>query len=106
MLLHVPESGQHTVRHYGLYAGASRKKRNNCRELLGGLLEKLQNTEEPKTVKLTCRCCGSEMRLKWAEHPKSRKGISYIQALDAGHVQHADEPDIGQGKKKIEALRL
>ena len=106
VLLHVPESGQHTVRHYGLYAGASRKKRNNCRELLGGLLETLQNTEELKTVKLTCRCCGSEMRLKWAIHPKPRKGISYKQVFDAGHVQHDDEPDIGQGKKKTFALRL
>ena len=37
VLLHVPEPGQHMVRHYGLYAGAAKVRRNVCREQLGGL---------------------------------------------------------------------
>lgn len=106
VLLHVPETGQHTVRHYGLYAGASRKRRNACREHLGGLIEALQHTEHPTTSSLICRCCDSQMRLKWAIHPKPPKGISYRVDFDAGHAQHVDEPDTGQGKKNITALRL
>ena len=35
VLWHVPESGQHTVRHCGLYSHRSRAKRNLCRPLLG-----------------------------------------------------------------------
>lgn len=35
VLWHVPETGQHAVRHYGLYSHRSRTKRNLCRPLLG-----------------------------------------------------------------------
>ena len=35
ILWHVPETGQHTVRHYGLYSHHSRAKRNLCRRQLG-----------------------------------------------------------------------
>lgn len=35
VLWHVPEMGQHTVRHYGLYSHHSRNKRNICRQQLG-----------------------------------------------------------------------
>ena len=106
ILLHVPETGQHTVRHYGLYAGASRKRRNACRELLGGLIESLPNNEQSQGLELACRCCGSKLRLKWSVHPHREKAISYKESFNERHVQQADEPDIGQGKKKITALRL
>lgn len=99
ILLHVPETGQHTVRHYGLYAGASRKKRNSCRERLGGLLESLENTEMKVTTNLLCRCCNTRMHLIWSMHPKPSKANSYKVELLKGHVQQADEPDIVQAKK-------
>lgn len=35
VLWHVPEPGQHTVRHYGLYAHQGRAKRGRCRVQLG-----------------------------------------------------------------------
>ena len=35
VLWHVPETGQHTVRQYGLYAHHGRAKRNRCRHYLG-----------------------------------------------------------------------
>jgi hypothetical protein len=35
VLWHVPETGQHSVRHYGLYSHHSRAKRNQCRRQLG-----------------------------------------------------------------------
>ena len=41
LLLHVPEPGQHMVRHYGLYAGAARNSRNACRDQFCLLMEKL-----------------------------------------------------------------
>lgn len=106
VLLHVPESGQHMVRHYGLYAGASRVRRNQCREHLGGLMEQLRDMEETDRKPLSCRCCGSTLRLKWTVFPKHRKANSYRVEFNAGHVQQNDETDIGQGKKNITALRL
>lgn len=106
VLLHVPESGQHMVRHYGLYAGAAKVRRNRCREQLGGLMELLDLSSESKKQSLICRCCGAGMRLKWAIYPKQKKGNSYTVESNESHVQHGDEPDIGQGKKKITALRL
>ncbi len=35
VLWHVPETGQHTIRHYGLYAHQGKPKRAVCREQLG-----------------------------------------------------------------------
>lgn len=106
ILLHVPETGQHMVRHYGLYAGASRIRRNRCREQIGGLLETIKERGEASVEGLMCKCCGSKMRLKWASFPRRGKGNSYRVEIDEGHVQQGDEPDIRQGKKKITALRL
>ena len=107
LLLHVPEPGQHMVRHYGLYAGAAKRKRNKCREVLGGLLECLKAEKETKETPMECRCCGSTMRLKWALFPKRSKGNSYrVESSAEWYVQQGDEPVNGQGKKKITALRL
>ncbi len=39
VLWHAPETNQHTVRQYGLYAYQARLKRNQCRSILGQLPE-------------------------------------------------------------------
>ena len=41
LLWHVPEPGQHLVRHVGLYAHAARRKRAQCREQLGATVPEL-----------------------------------------------------------------
>lgn len=116
LLLHVAEERQHMVRHYGLYSAASKEKRATSRKQLGGLFEadKAGKIEEKK--ELSCGRCGMSLSWKWSDYPKRKKANSYKEESDtvtdpkgkdlAGHVQQFDEPDIGQGKKKIIALRL
>lgn len=107
VLLHVPETGQHMVRHYGLYAGAAKVRRNVCREHLGGLMEALGAAEEKEKKEMVCRCCSSVMRLKWVMYVKRKKANSYKVEFNAKrYVQQGDEPVIGRGKKKITAQRL
>lgn len=107
LMLHVPETGQHMVRHYGLYASAAKVKRNHCREQIGGLMESVENEEsEKETISLLCRGCGAVMRLKKTFHSKHLKANSYRVELDARHVQQNDEPDKTQIKKIPPPLRL
>lgn len=67
VLWHVPESGQHTVRQYGLYAHQGRDKRALCRTLLGqaseqttlGSVDWQQFLEKAGKQKQTkCSICG------------------------------------------------
>ncbi|MFK8079262.1 MAG: transposase [Granulosicoccus sp.] len=111
VLLHVPEQGQHMVRHYGLYAGAAKAKRAVCREHLGGLMESVELTNEKTTAPLSCRSCGSTLSWRWSVYPKRKKGNSYKVESNGEpprnwQVQQQDEPVTGRGKKKITALRL
>lgn len=106
LLQHVPESRQHMVRHYGVYAGAAKVRRNTCREQLGGLMESLNESVQVEKEELYCSCCGSIMRLVWRIYPKRKKANSYKVESRQWQVQQQDEPVIGWGKKKITALRL
>jgi len=107
LILHVPESGQHMVRHYGLYASAARKRRNICREQIGGLMESVGDVgsvSEPSV--LICKGCGAEMNLKVTFHNRLRKGNSYKAEFNARHVQPDDEADKTPNKKRPPPLRL
>lgn len=111
LLQHVPEEGQHTVRHYGLYAGAARRKRALCREQIGGLQESVGTEIEKKERALRCGSCGEGLSWKWSVYPKRKKANSYrveseSESLPKWQVQQRDEPVIGRVKKKITALRL
>lgn len=111
VLLHVPEQGQHMVRHYGLYAGAAKAKRARCREHLGGLMESVELSKVKTAAPLRCRSCGSALSWIWSVYPKRIKGNSYKVESTAEYstkrqVQQQDEPVTGRGKKKITALRL
>lgn len=111
VLLHVPEQGQHMVRHYGLYAGAAKTKRAICRAHLGGLLESMESRPEAIAAPLRCRGCGLGLSWKWSVYPRQKKGISYKVESKGDdptewQVQQQDEPVIGRDKKKITALRL
>jgi len=52
LLWHVPEPGQHTVRHVGLYAHACRERRERCR----------------KQIDPRARCAEPRQRMSWQQH--------------------------------------
>ena len=106
-MLHVPEQGQHMVRHYGLYGSACRDRRNRVREKIGGLLEGMNpETGASVATMLICKGCGGQMQFKQTIHARHRKGNSYREWFDAGHVQQDDETDQTQAKKISRPLRL
>jgi len=93
IMLHVPETGQHMVRHYGLYSSAGRDQRNTCRNIVGGLTEN-HSLDERKAcaTMVTCKDCGAETRLVFSYYCMAGKGNSYKAEHDARHVQPVDEP--------------
>ena len=100
LLLHIPTIGLHTVRFYGLYATCSKKRHQQCRELLGDLTE----ADQPPGFRLQdmvlfCRTCGSQARLShrlW----RSPKGNSINKEASPdgawGMVQQNDQTDIAR----------
>jgi len=103
LLLHVPEAGQHVVRHYGLYAGAARTRRNRCRQALG--LPEEQSVEDATDTAPTCRC-GRPLRLIGTYRPGRRKGNSLEKRVAEGFVQQVDEPVTAEAEKTPPSLRL
>jgi len=107
VMLHVPETGQHMVRHYGLYSSAGRNQRNTCRKQVGGLTENDTAIERKVCATMVvCKDCGAETRLVVSYYGTARKGNSYKAELDARHVQQDDEPDKTQIKKPPMLMRL
>lgn len=100
LLLHVPPQGVHTVRHYGLYAAASRDRRNRCREQLGDLrgVEAGGRASNEAMVTLTCRDCGGALQRRyWTRRRWVPKGISSIKGRTGGYVQQGVEAVIAKG---------
>ena len=107
LLQHVPEIGQHMVRHYGLYAGASRKRRNDCRQQVGGLIESTSlTTENKKAIRAACRHCGHPLTLLWVQNAAPRKANSYGVESKKRHAQQINEPVTAAAKKTSTQLRL
>lgn len=109
LLLHVPVPGVHMVRHYGLYASASRDKRNQCREKLGGLLESVGPIaiEEHVKVVRSCRVCGQSMRHLNSLYRKREKGNSYKETtVPSNLVQQDDEAVIAYGARGRDPCKL
>ena len=109
ILLHVPESGQHMVRHYGLYGGAAKVKRNRCREQIGGLVEALCTDESVDNVQkkvLLCRHCGHVLKLRKTSYQSREKGNSYKVTLNPAHVQPDGEPVTALAKKRSAVMML
>ena len=112
LLEHVPEDGQHGVRHYGLYGSAAREKRNRCRESVGGLSE-VRLGERPRPVGPICRCGAPLVLLLRVRGRRSRKansnGMGHARARassDERFVQQVDEPDTASAEKRSLRLRL
>lgn len=113
ILWHVPESGQHSIRHYGLYAHQAKNRRAICREQLGqeeetrsaGILSwqefmtRLGNADQG-----CCPTCGKQliqtMRLSGS---KKQRQISIAERPLHGYVQQgvrADRGKAGSGPSK------
>lgn len=100
VLWHVPETGQHTIRHYGLYAHRARAKRAQCREQLG---------QDPETETIDrldwqsfwdqlgqsdkgrCPDCG--VRLVAGTHFQRRRNTNSIGRTRSGFIQQAVQAD-------------
>ncbi len=107
LLEHVPEPGQQVVRHYGLYASASRDKRNRCREQLGGIEEDVPGQEAgaARAVALRCVHCGQGLRLLSVIRG-GRKANSYKGESAQINVQQKDQPDMAEVKKTSSRMRV
>lgn len=112
LLEHVPEDGQHGVRHYGLYGSAARVKRNACREIVGGLAETAP-AERSRPTGPICRCGAPlvlllTVRGRWGGKANSnRKGHARQEASsDNGFAQQVNEPVTTSAEKRSLRDRL
>ena len=90
ILWHIPESGQHMIRHYGLYAHQARGKRAICRTLLGQEAE----TEAGK---------GMDWRMFWERLGRADRsqcpicGKRLIQSMRLSGTRGKIQNSIGEG---------
>jgi len=96
MLWHVPEIGVHVVRHYGLYASKNQKKRNICREVIGGLMEMNDNTGQTlkDTVNWCCDVCGRPLQRAFSTFRPESYENSFIESTGRRHVQQDVQVDL------------
>lgn len=106
LLQHVPPSGLHTVRYYGLYASACKAKYQHCRNLLGtvrGL--SLGYSAKLTSMLLYCKTCGAPAQLSYQLWRARQKGISInkgrLQHRAGGSVQQDDEPVLANAFNKM-----
>jgi len=104
LLWHVPEKGQHLIRHYGLYGHQAHAQRNRCRQQLGQApeadkikpLDWQQFWEQlKKPQKGLCSTCGKALRR--GEKVGARRKNSYNKTIDHGFVQQGVRPDAAPG---------
>ena len=104
LLWHVPEKGQHLIRHYGLYGHQAKAQRNRCREQLHQAPE--ADTGNPldwqafwhqlnKPQKGQCTTCGKALRR--GEKVGARGKNSYNKTIDHGFVQQGVQRNTAPG---------
>jgi len=96
ILWHVPEIGVHVVRHYGLYSSNNKKKRNACREVIGGLYESSVSAGKKVASTLDCLCavCGARLRKIFSTFQMARYENSYKESQGLRSVQQCVQADI------------
>ncbi|MFO3797992.1 MAG: transposase, partial [Anaerolineales bacterium] len=99
LLQHVPANGVHTVRYYGLYAPAAKRRHQQMLARHGNLAGlKVRRMSPPEQVLLCCRTCGAPAALVAQRWWKTSKGNSFIKksrGLGAsGSVQQDVERDL------------
>lgn len=105
ILWHVPETGRHTTRHYGLYGHKARARRVACREQLGQAPE----PERPEPMdwqrymqqigrgeRTRCEQCGAPVRMGARTPRKTDDRISIGRRLRSVFVQLDDEAAIAR----------
>jgi hypothetical protein len=93
VLWHVPETGIHVVRHYGLYASKNKIRRKNYKRASGQLTESVnKNTQLLKdAVNWCCHVCGEPLHRMFTTHHKSGYENSTIKSLRQRIVQQVVE---------------
>ena len=77
LLDHVPVTGSHTIRYYGLYAPASKAKYRQCLGLVGSLVGvKSSSGAQIQSMLLYCKICGRPAKLQYQLWSGLQKGIS------------------------------
>lgn len=99
LLQHVPATGVHTVRYYGLYAPAAKERYQQVLVRHGNLEGlKARRSLDMRTVLLYCKTCGAPARLlfqTWRRAPKGNSIIKRSAGLGAsGYIQQDDPPVI------------
>lgn len=102
LLQHVPAIGVHTVRYYGLYAPAAKRRHARLLSLHGNFEgRKAPLGVDLKSVVLCCKVCGASGKLLWQAWRATPKGNSLIKSgptLGAGGtVQQRVEADNERG---------
>src|SRR5690554_3488148 len=102
LLQHVPASGVHTVRYYGLYAPAAKQRHQQVLARHGNLAGlKARRMLPPEQVLLCCRTCGTPAALVGQRWRKTSKGNSFIKKVRglgaSGSVQQDVERDLERG---------
>ena len=95
LLWHVPESGVHVVRHYGLYASKNQKRRQSYQRKQGKRPMVLQSngTTLKDAVNWRCETCGATLERWYSTYPKRRDENSVIESLRQNIVQQGVEAD-------------
>jgi len=97
ILWHVPETGVHVVRHFGLYASKNQKKRNLCRQVVGGLIETgaLAGQCLEDAVNWCCKVCNEPLRRVFSTYSTGRYENSFIvESVSRRPVQQVVDTDI------------
>jgi len=98
ILWHVPEIGVHVVRHFGLYASKSQKRRDLCREEIGGIKEsdRKAGKEDTDTIDWCCERCGMPLRRLFSVFQPGRNENSSIKSAARVYVQQDVEANIAK----------
>ena len=106
LLDHVPATGVHTVRHYGLYASSNKARRLHCGRLLGDLSETKAIGLTTATMLLFCKVCGGVARHTHSLWRRHAKGNSFNKERAGGFVQQDDEHDIASAPRSRDPCQL
>lgn len=98
LLLHVPTENLHTVRYYGLYSPAAKRKHARVADEFGTVAAIAGPAVDLKALVVTCKHCGAPATLRYKRWFMGRKAISInnrsgVGLVASGHVQQNDAQD-------------
>ena len=116
LLQHVPPTGLHTIRYYGLYAPASKLRYQRCRQQCGTVEQMPSASSVDRLTRVIyCQTCGVPAQLRRRWWPGRSKGNSInreaLKVRVSGSVQQVDEPHLaavfyGAARTVISALNF